>query len=336
MAGVGTPDRVLALGHDPGRARCQVEHRDREPALPDRERDFFAIGRPFRLGAISVAGRDEPPASAAGADAEELRASALVGRIDDFRAVRRPRGRGLDGGGVREPVRSGPVRPDGVELGVPVLADRAGDPPAVRREGRAGISAREFDDAVSGAGVQVDQVDVCVSALVAGVGQLRAVMGKRGGDTDVAVVGELLHVRAVIVGGVDFFVPCARGSKRDFRRGDSLVAGDRLDDVVGKLMRGRARAPAVGFSQNDAARMVGHRSLDRTVAGRSPHGKAGPLGRGQQEQAGKFEVVLDHFRRRRALGASERFDRDAGRVAFFYRDRRFLCGERHRKKNGGR
>ena len=35
------------------------------------------------------------------------------------------------------------------------------------------------------------------------------------------------------------------------------------------------------------------------------------------------------------LGTSERFDRDAGRFAFFYRDRCFLGGEHHRKKNGG-
>ena len=43
VAGIGTPDSVLALGHDPDRPRCQVEHGDRKPALADGEGDFFPV-----------------------------------------------------------------------------------------------------------------------------------------------------------------------------------------------------------------------------------------------------------------------------------------------------
>src|SRR5205085_5656334 len=130
--------------------------------------------RPARLGVVTVAGADLAAGPAAGGDAVELRAAAVVAGVDDFVAAGRPRGRALHAGRVREPVRPTAACARGIELRVAVLAQDNGQFAAVGRIARAGIGAGKLDDAIARAAAEFDLVDIGVAALVTGVDELAA------------------------------------------------------------------------------------------------------------------------------------------------------------------
>ena len=78
---------------------------------------------------------------------------------------------------------------------------------------------------------------------------------------DDAVVRHLPHVAAIIIGHINLLVPASRGDEGDLAGGESLVARDRFDDVVGKAMRVLASSAAVILRENGAAAVIGHLAL---------------------------------------------------------------------------
>ena len=67
-------------------------------------------------------------------------------------------------------------------------------------------------------------------------------------------MGDLPNVGPVVIGSVNFLVPAAGGDEGDFAPGESFLAGERFDDVVGKLVRIGARRAVVDFGKDRARR----------------------------------------------------------------------------------
>ncbi len=139
-----------------------------------------------------------------------------------------------------------------------------------------------------------------------------------------AVAGQLPNVAAVEIGQVDFLLPAAGGDKGDLRPGDALLAGQRFDYVIGKLVRVLARAAVIGFREHDPATPIDHLAL-QAAAGRAFRGVAA-VGAAQDEIAGKREVVLQDFGRGRAITAPERGNDEVNPVALAHRDRGHVLG----------
>ena len=87
--------------------------------------------------------------------------------------------------------------------------------------------------------------------------------------------------------------------------GDSFVAGQRLDDVVGELVRIFSRASAVGFRENSSATVIDHVSLQASAACRSARRVDGVRST-ENKKSGKREIVLQRLCRDCAFAAAER------------------------------
>ena len=113
----------------------------------------------------------------------------------------------------------------------------------------------KLDDAAASTRAKIDQVNVRVAALIAGIGQLAAVGSESRGDAYRIIMRQLTHIGSVIVGRIDFFASTPGGDEGDAGAGDSFVAGEGLDDVIGKSMCRQAWTTRDDFLQDNAARV---------------------------------------------------------------------------------
>ena len=97
-------------------------------------------------------------------------------------------------------------------------------------------------------GAKIDQVDVRVAALIAGIGEFAAIRSESRSDAYRIVVRQLAHIGAVIVRRINFLTSTPGGDEGDAGAGNSFVASESLDDVIGKSMCRQAGATRVRFS----------------------------------------------------------------------------------------
>ncbi len=104
------------------------------------------------------------------------------------------------------------------------------------------------------------------------------------------------------------------------------MAGEGLDDIIGKSMGGGTATAGVGFLKNHAAALVGHLAGEAASGSRTADEVGGAFRRGEGEPAGEIEIILKDLGDSRAISAPEALDGDGGRLALANGDGGSLLG----------